>query len=285
MASCSGLNPLLKAVDISKDLAVNNPMDRPLARAPLALLLGLSAFVFAAPLSAQTVEGVEDEAEYSRPSLIESSQVVRRKLLFRSTRFEITPMASFTLADTFNRNILAGANLAFHLTNQFGLGATFNYGVLSPQTSLGEALVDPVSGIPDDNLAELATTRVNWLASVEGSYVPLFGKLSIMNGAIVNYDFHLLFGMGFVNLAAVTPLERENIASANIPGSTIAPVVGIGTRFYLNDFIAFNAQLRDFIYSSPAISNTTNSDADLQNRLALSVGFSFFLPTAVKVSR
>lgn len=226
-----------------------------------------------------------DEPEYSRPSPIESSQVVRRKLLFRSTRMEVAPLVGFTLADPFNRNILAGANASFHLTNEFGIGATFAYGVASPQTSLGEALNDPAAGVPPEQLNSFATTRINWVASVEGSYVPLFGKLSIMNGLILNYDFHLLFGVGFVNQVGVTATGVDNLAASNLTASTVAPTVGVGTRFYINDFVSFNTQLRDYIYSSPAVSNGTNSESDLQNRLMLSMGISIFLPTAVKVSR
>lgn len=250
----------------------------------VALLASIAAAALVCVPATSFAQG-SDDAEYSRPSPIESSQVVRRKLLFRSTRVEIAPLVGFTLADPFNRNILAGANLGFHLTNEFGIGATFGYGVASPDTSLGEALKDPSSGVPADQLNDLATTRINWLASVEGSYVPLFGKLSIMNGLILNYDFHLLFGVGFVNLAGVTATEVENAASANISAATVAPVVGIGTRFYINDFVSFNTELRDYIYSSPAISNGTNSDSDLQNRLMLSMGISIFLPSSVKVSR
>ncbi len=226
-----------------------------------------------------------DEPEYSRPSPIESSQVVRRKLLFRSTRLEVAPLVGFTLADPFNRNILAGANAGFHLTNEFGIGATFGYSLANPETSLSESLKDPASNVPADQLNDFATTRINWVASVEGSYVPLFGKLSIMNGLILNYDFHLIFGVGFINQAGVAATGVDNLASDNVATSTVAPTVGIGTRFYINDFLSFNTELRDYIYSSPVISNGLNNDADLQNRLMLSLGISIFLPRSVKVSR
>ncbi len=247
--------------------------------APLALIVSMMI-----PAMSFAADGV-DEPEYDKPSPVESSQVVRRKLLFRSTRLEVAPLAGFTLADPMNRNILAGANASFHLTNAFGIGATFGYGVKSSPTSLRESLESTDSRIPSDTLNRLATTRVGWLASVEGSYVPLFGKMSLMNSLILNYDLHLLFGVGFVNLEGETTTGVENAASDALGGATVAPVVGLGTRFYLSDFVSFNVQVRDYIYSNPVVSNGTNNESDLQNRLMLSVGLSFFLPTDVKVSR
>lgn len=243
----------------------------------------LSAATLLVPGTALAQDG--DDPEYSRPSPIESEQIVRRKLLFRSTRLEVAPLAGFTLADPLNRNVLAGANLSFHLTNEFSIGATFGYGVLSSPTSLREALEAPETQVPADTLSSLATTRINWLASVEGGYVPIFGKLSLLNSLILNYDLHLILGVGFVNLSGVTQSGQVNAAADSLAVSTVAPVVGVGSRFYINDFISFNVGLRDYIYSSPVVSNGTNNDGELQNKLMLSVGLSFFLPTAVKVSR
>lgn len=248
-------------------------------------LLLLTATALLAPATAQAQSDTNAEPEYSRPSPIESDQIVRRKLLFRSTRFEIAPLAGFTLADPLNRNLMAGANLSFHLTNEFSIGATFGYGVSSSPTSLREALESPETQVPDSTIASLASTRVNWLASVEGGYVPIFGKLSLLNALILNYDLHFIVGVGFVNLAGVTQAGQVNAASDGLAVSTVAPVVGVGSRFYINDFVSFNLGVRDYIYSSPVISNGTNNDGELQNQLMLSVGLSFFLPTAVKVSR
>lgn len=248
--------------------------------AAAALVVGASLLT---PALAQA-QAPEGEEEYLKKSpLEEGGAVVRRKLLFRSTRFEAAPLVGFTLADPFSRNILVGANLSFHLTNSFGIGVTGGFGVANLPTDLRTNIQEQV---PEDQRQDIAFSNINWLASVEGSYVPIFGKMSIMDGAILNYDLHLIFGVGFVGQGADPGVENGQPLDAleNIEGGTVAPMVGFGGRFYVNDFISINVELRDYIYSSVLISAGDN-DPELRNNLMLSAGASFFLPTAVKVSR
>lgn len=230
-----------------------------------------------------------DEPEYpeERPSPLDSSRsVVRRKLLFRSTRFEVAPLVGFTLADPFNRNVIAGANLSFHLTNEFGIGATVGASVLKPKTGLRENIESTLGDVGQtDRLGSLAFTQTSFLASIEGSYVPLFGKMSVMNSAIVNYDLHLLFGVGLIGQGASTAVEGlQNPASNAIGGAAVAPMLGFGMRYYVNDFVSINAELRDYVYGSELVSSG-QADSELQNNMMLSIGASFFLPSEVKVSR
>ena len=232
------------------------------------------------------VAAAQEEAangEYLQPSPLEDGgAVVRRKLLFRSTRFEAAPLVGFTLADPFNRNILAGANLGFHLTNSFGIGATIGAGVVTRPTSLRTNIEQTA---PD--LSEVAFSKVNFLASVEGTYVPIFGKFSFLDRGIINYDLHLIVGAGFVGRGAEAgdTSGATTAATDAVSGGTAAGVVGVGGRFYANDFVSINLQVRDYIFSSSEVSLDTIGEPELRNNLMLSVGASLFFPTAVKVSR
>ena len=232
------------------------------------------------------VAAAQEEAangEYLQPSPLEDGgAVVRRKLLFRSTRFEAAPLVGFTLADPFNRNILAGANLGFHLTNSFGIGATIGAGVVTRPTSLRTNIEQTA---PD--LSEVAFSKVNFLASVEGTYVPIFGKFSFLDRGIINYDLHLIVGAGFVGRGAEAGDNSGATTAATdaVSGGTAAGVVGVGGRFYANDFVSINLQVRDYIFSSSEVSLDTIGEPELRNNLMLSVGASLFFPTAVKVSR
>ena len=80
-------------------------------------ILGLVAIL------APTVAMAEEDAAVS------GGDIVRRKLLYRSTRFEVAPQINFTLADSFRRNMLVGAGIAYHLTNEWSFQASANYGV------------------------------------------------------------------------------------------------------------------------------------------------------------
>ena len=261
-------------------MKISKNMLHPLALGALTCLGALIALPSTSFAQQESVDG-----EYLRPSpLEEGGSVVRRKLLFRSTRFEVAPLVGFTLADPFNRNILAGANVSFHLTNSFGIGATFGYGVTSLSTDLRNN-IDAV--VPEEDRSEIAYSTTRFVANVEGSYVPLFGKLSLFNSVILNYDLHLLLGAGFVGRGAQPSFDTGATSAAidTLSGGTAAGVVGVGGRFYLNDFISFNTQVRDYIYSSSQVSFGTVGEPELRNNLMLSVGASFFFPTAVKVSR
>ena len=240
--------------------------------------------VLLTPGAAQAQEEAAN-GEYLQPSPLEDGgAVVRRKLLFRSTRFEAAPLVGFTLADPFNRNIIAGANLGFHLTNSFGIGATVGAGVVSRPTSLRTNIEDTASS---DDLANIAFSKVNFLASVEGTYVPIFGKFTFLNRSIINYDLHLIVGAGFVGRGAESGdgTGATTAATDALSGGTAAGVVGVGGRFYANDFVSINLQVRDYIFSTSEVSLDTIGEPELRNNLMLSVGASLFFPTAVKVSR
>jgi outer membrane beta-barrel protein len=241
--------------------------------------------VLLTPGAAQAQEEAAN-GEYLQPSPLEDGgAVVRRKLLFRSTRFEAAPLVGFTLADPFNRNIIAGANLGFHLTNSFGIGGTIGAGVVTRPTSLRTNIETTREG--SDDLANLAFSKINFLASVEGTYVPIFGKFTFLNRGIINYDLHLILGAGFVGRGADAGdgSGATTAATDALSGGTAAGVVGVGGRFYANDFVSINLQVRDYIFSTSQVSLDTIGEPELRNNLMLSFGASLFFPTAVKVSR
>ena len=252
-------------------------------RLTLQPFLTLFVLLCSLPLSAQKVMAQSDsELRYEEESPLEDiSVVVRRKLLYRSTRFEVAPLVGMTLGDAYNRNLVTGANLSFHLTNEVSIGATFGFVPLTFDTDLREQLE---ASLTREQRQGVAFSKINYLASLEGGFVPLFGKMSVLNGLILNYDLHLLGGLGFVGRAADPANENEAIVATSLEESTVAPVVGFGARFFLGDFVSFNAQLRNYIYSEALVSRGS-AEAELRHHILLSFGLSFFLPTDVKVSR
>lgn len=227
----------------------------------------------------------QDEPEEARETALEKGPMVRRKLLYRSTRVELAPLFGFTLADPFTRNGIAGLSANFHLTNEFAIGITGGLGVIQSPTDLRNNMDEALNAGSNRGADRIGYSHVGWLASLEGSWVPMFGKFSILDSMTVNYDMHLIFGAAFIGQAAQSAAPGLEVTDTSLIGNKVAPTVGIGFRFFVSDFMSVNLQLRDFIYSRAEFGDGTTSTTRLSNNFMLSLGLSFFLPTEVKVSR
>lgn len=208
--------------------------------------------------------------------------IVRRKLLYRSTRLELTPTLAFSVADSYTQTLLAGIGIGFHLTNEIGISGSFNYGVLQLPTSLRQAMNE---ALPESVQSRVSFSKINWAADLAASWVPVFGKFSIMSSLIVNYDIHLLGGVGFVSLGA-DPAVEGGRPSATLNQTGPSAVLGGGARFFFGDMFSINIDVRDYLLSRALVSRTgTGASAELGNNLIMSLGLSLFLPGEVKVSR
>lgn len=216
-----------------------------------------------------------------RRASLEEGPIVRRKLLFRSSRFELTPRLSSTMNDAYKRNLMVGLDANYHLTNHFSLGVSVGYGVLASNTDLLDqvnASVDPAIS----NSLRYATTQVLFDAHI--SYVPLFGKISVLDSTVLNYDLSLDLGFGGALIAAVADGEADG--DDLLSGFKPAPVVGLGFRLFVTDSIAVNFNIKDYIYSIADVQEEgVEPVTELRNNFAVGIGASFFFPTDVKVSR
>lgn len=228
------------------------------------------------PAFAQTKKDKDEE------SIDETGPVVRRRLLYRSTRLEVAPMLGMTVADAFNRNLIGGANVNFHLTNEIGIGLTAGFGL----TQLSTSLRDNVEALPqlNDKLRDIEYSYIKWLVGVEGSYVPTYGKFALLTDIIVNYDFHLIGGVAFVGEGALNAQTGEDVPDSSIAGGRVAPTLGVGMRFYAGDMISINLDVRDYIFSRTLV-NQSGAESELTNNVLVTFGVSFFLPGTLKVSR
>ena len=105
-----------------------------------ALCLGLTALLFA-----PEVQAADDEE-----SALKSGPSVRRKLLYRSTRFEIQPLLGVTTGDSYMRNAVGGLSLNYFLTNEIGIGVTAGYAPFHPETSLAKNVKKKLAANDDD---------------------------------------------------------------------------------------------------------------------------------------
>ena len=230
---------------------------------------------------AEEVAAIEPEVEEEIASLT-TGPIVRRQLLHRSGRFEVQPMAAFTLNDPFIRNTLPGISGTFFLNNVFGLGATFNFGVLHLDTNLRQNLEETLgeAGVQSRNLTY---SKIGWTLDAGLVYVPLFGKFSVMNSFFTHYDLHLMGGMAMISETAEAARETI-VADDGLSGVRPGGMVGVGLRFFLGDMVSLNFQMRNYIATRAKVSSGAAS-AQLGNTVLLSAGVGIYFPGEVRISR
>lgn len=254
----------------------------------------LATFFVASPAVAQeneepTSEEIAEAAEVSETgeNVFAEGPIVRRKLLYRSTRFEVAPYVGATLNDGFRRNLLAGANLSYHLTNEFGFGATFGYGALQLDTSLSDNVTSTLqSSGQTEILNDISYSYIQWAADLGLSYVPLYGKFTLFGSATINWDLHLVGGLSIVNEAAELAVDQPTDGNLDDSLAGIRPggLFQVGVRLFVSDMISINVEAKNLLYSRAEISNGS-ADPEFGNTVLLGIGVGIFLPGEVKVSR
>lgn len=242
----------------------------------LAVLVAASVVLVAGPVAAQD-DG--DDQETAR----ETGPIVRHKLLYRSTRFELTPALGMTLNDAFLRNSMVGVQAAYHLTNEFGIAFNAGFSPFQLKTDLYNNVEAELQDQAAGQLEQTSFSYIQWLAGLEVQYVPIFGKFSLAQSLIMNYDLHLILGIAAVGQNATSAVESQD-PDPQLSGISPSPVIGLGFRLFTSDALSISVQARDYLYSRAVVSRGT-ADAELRNNILVSVGASFFFPGEVKISR
>lgn len=289
--------------------------------------LAQSAAPAAAPAGGEAGAGPDAgprKAEERRRNDLAEQPAVRHRLLLVAQRFEVTPLFESTVNADFRHFVGAGLKLEYHLTDMLSVGAL---GVYS--TSIDTGLVDKiVPTLPDamsqDNPLEPTkdqfTSHLNKMplhGAVYASLTPWYGKLAAFNTFFVNFDFYFQGGLAFAQLESDCPISictdtapGQSRPDPNDPNETIPPdflpandpplndgtriggYLGAGIHVFLNDFLALDLTVRDYIFSdnpSGADYNAdrivTDDDSRFLNHLFMGVGLSVMLPMKAKRTR
>jgi hypothetical protein len=247
---------------------------------------------------------------------------VRKLRLHRQSRFEIAPLASFTLLDPYERTILFGGRLTFNLTDWLGIGAYGAFGAVKVPTALTEhiqevnterrnlaANSDPP--VPYEQTVTGRLTKVNlgtnfknqigeidWIFAPQITLVPFRGKIALFQSVYLDTDLYFFGGPAFVGVK-----ERKDCTNCNSFERTsrvaIAPTFGLGLSFYVNKWSAFGLEWRGLPFSRNTggfdtagggkdknfpDDNISEADRRFQFNQMLTVSYSFYLPTQHKIS-
>jgi outer membrane beta-barrel protein len=225
-------------------------------------------------LSFGSVASAQNRSLYEGP-------VVRRELLYRSSKLEIAPALGVAFGGIYEREIMVGAAFRYHLTNSFSVGLNANFAPVSLDSSLTNNLA---TANPEVS-REVETSFQRLLTDVHVSYVPIAGKINLFGNHTYHYDFSVGAGVG----GALLSSNADDIA-----GFKFGPALTLGMRFFVSDNIAINLRTSSYFYSSAlaqriVVDNGVRAPQPFEERFRAHtigmLGISVFLPGDVRVSR
>jgi outer membrane beta-barrel protein len=197
---------------------------------------------------------------------------VRKLRLYREGRFEVAPLASFTLLDEYQRTILFGARLNYNFTDWLGLGVYGSYGAVKISTGLTDK-IQTVNAARDcgNNETDLncRLTAVNmgpdfkkqvadldWIVAPQVTLVPFRGKLALFQSVYLDTDLYFFAGPAFVGIKDRPDCKpgsgNDCTADASFEPKSrvaIAPTFGLGFTFYINKWNALGFEWRGLPFS------------------------------------
>jgi len=246
------------------------------------ILAGLAGLVAGLVITGASPEANAQEIQISGP--LAGAKAVRRIRLHRDGRFDVAPMATFTLLDEFRRNVLFGARLNYHFTDWFGAGLWAGGGI-SYNTGLADELqlkaVDGRNCAENPNTLACKRTAVSlcrgpnclgekqlgsivWMIAPQATFVPFRGKFSVFGKAFMDADISLFVGPAIMGINERTECAKGTCAPSPTnpdPFSTTGRVTasatfGLGFNFYPTNYISFGAEFR----GTPTAWNTSGFD-------------------------
>lgn len=268
----------------------------------LVLIAALAAGSLAAPGSASA----------ERKSLLEGQPAVRHRMLLVRGRFEATPLFESTINADFKHTISGGLKLEYHFSDMWSFGALGAYGN-SINTGLTKRILNtlPDSSVDPDPTPSHAefNEHLNKMPVHGAAYIsltPWYGKLAAFGKAFVNFDFYFQGGASFAQLKSacrqqvcsdmdadddpLTPTDNDPNDDPPVnDGTRVGLYLGAGIHVFMNDFIALDLTVRDYLFKdNPSGLDfngngaVTESDGRFLSHIFMGVGISVMLPAKVK---
>lgn len=226
-----------------------------------------------------------------KPVLEETIYVVQGKRFLAQGHFELTPQLAVSVNDSFTAHTGLLVSGLYHLKENVAVEATAGaFGWLDSRSGA------PRLGGRDSDLTvelrqkeNLAPERVKlyqfpWLVAGNLQWSPMYGKVSIHDLVLGQFNLYLSVGAGIagLQLETLTPgVAQEEFVQLT---SSIAPITsfGGGLRFYFTDWLGVRLEVRDYVMPLAVFQNGANAveDADVPsfdvtNLILTQLGVSF----------
>jgi outer membrane beta-barrel protein len=201
--------------------------------------------------------GVPGEAD---TALEDRVKAVQRKGFLKRGRFQLTAFASPSVNDAFYQKVGLGGQLAYNITDSFAVALRGTYWLSFKTQYVKQGAFAFQS--------QLLASQLDGTGMVDFLYTPVYGKFAWLGKDIIHFDAWVQVGAGAAwSATSGAPLDE---------GPHLAGDLGGGIRFYPSDWMAVELGLLGTFYAdqkAPALPGT------IQKVVAITLGFSFFLPT------
>ncbi len=250
----------------------------------------LAPLAFAQASSEDEAGDVSEVDKDSTGPLRDRIRPVSGHVFLMGERFEISPSVSLSVSDAFWQKLGFGASFTYHFNEDFALSlrALYNLSLVSgvaqicapagaPAEEAGcrppseaELTTDPETG----ELSNRAYGKMSLLTSLDLQWSPLYGKLALFAEKFLSFNLYVLLGPAFLLYGP----QNSPMVGGN---------VGVGFRFFINEWLTVRLELRDIIYAEVGAlrDREGNLPTVVRNQLMAEVGFSMFLPTVFKEAR
>ena len=184
-------------------------------------------------------------------------KAVPRRSLLKSKRLELAGFGGVSLNDAFYTHTTAGGAAVYYPHDAFGVGVGVDYFYLHARRSVNDDV--RISRVAVPALFDLPTL----FAHVDLYWTPLYGKVSVFDSAIVQFDLYATAGAG--------------VATSFGSHSPMAVNLGIGQHYALTHSLALRFEVRDYLFIDTQEANGQARSA-LQSYVLFYAGVSFFIP-------
>lgn len=169
--------------------------------------------------------------------------VVQNRTYTKAGKIEIGVLGGISMSDPFISVQTLGFDLGLNFSEYFAVHAL-----------VWKHFVSPSSALETFQQESQATTNTNypeWYAGAEAVGSIFYGKLSVFVAKIIYYDLYLMGGLGMTGTQS---------------GNDLTPHVGIGQRFYVNNWLSICTDYRLQYYRETVI------EKEIITKLGQSVG-------------
>ncbi len=203
--------------------------------------------------------------------------VVPRKAVLKAGRFELNPFSGVSINDLMIRHYAFGADLNYFLSDVLSVGVQGQYFIKSLTDSYRDV------GLRYNRLSTL--NKYDFSAAVNFGYVPGYGKFTLFNKYILHWELIASGGVGMIRSEIIPRRAGDSSFSSN----RIAANFGVGTRFFLSNWLTFNISMRDYIFNDLVepgmrVAGESGNDAkkrassQFTNSIMLYAGIGVYLP-------
>ena len=226
-----------------------------------------------------------------------SRQAVENRFFLKQERFEISPVIGYVPNNPFAVRYVGGAVLGYHFNEVFSAQAQISY---SPD--LGEQDLKGLVGVLLDRAYNAGAEvdfqqpldKVELSAAFGIAWAPFYGKINLVGETVLNFDLYGFAGAAMLSKSnfiatydeSADPFLGEDVVilgeDTAAPNEVlVAPVIGIGQNYFLNQMMSFKIDARAAFYvdQKPQYDpNVAVTESRLYNNFIVSGGVGFFFP-------